>query len=271
MHSDFRLGPWLVRPGLNTLSQNGSSTRLEPKVMEVLVCLAASAGEPVSKEVILKTVWPETFVSDDVLTRSISELRRVFEDDPREPRFIQTIPKRGYRLLPTVTAVNGSCAEVAQALRDFERPIQSKPNRRITGLVVAGTILACGLLLGLADSTLRNRAFAASQPRIHSLAVLPLKNLSNDPEQRFFASGMTEELITDLSQISALKVISRTSSDVYEDTHKALPEIARELQVDAIIEGSVVRSGNRVRVTAQLLYAPQDKNLWALTLRSSLQ
>ena len=107
--------------------------------------------------------------------------------------------------------------------------------------------------------------------QIHSIAVLPLKNLSDDPSQKYFAYGMTEELITDLSQISALKVISRTSSDVYEGTHKTLPEIARELNVDAVIEGSVERSGSRVRITAQLIYAPQDKNLWARSYDRDLQ
>lgn len=108
LNGNFRVGAWLVQPNLNTVSQNGTSVRLEPKVMNVLVCLAASSGEPLSKEVILRTVWSGTFVSDDVLTRSISELRRAFEDDPRNPRFIETIPKRGYRLVASVTAANGS-------------------------------------------------------------------------------------------------------------------------------------------------------------------
>jgi TolB-like protein/DNA-binding winged helix-turn-helix (wHTH) protein len=270
MHSDFRLGPWLVKPGLNTLSQNGSSAHLEPKVMEVLVCLAASAGEPVSKEAILKTVWLDTFVSDDVLTRSISELRRVFEDDPREPRFIQTIPKRGYRLLAAVTPVNGSSAAASLPLVNVKQPIESKRNWRVTGLALVGTILGCGLLIGLTNGKLRDRVFG-SHPPIRSLAVLPLKNFSDDPQQKYFAAGMTEELITDLSQISALKVISRTSSDLYEGTHKSLPEIARELNVDAVIEGSVERSGNRVRVTAQLIDAQRDKNVWARSYERDLQ
>jgi len=270
MHSDFRLGPWLVKPGLNTLSQNGSSAHLEPKVMEVLVCLAASAGEPVSKEVILKTVWLDTFVSDDVLTRSISELRRVFEDDPREPRFIQTIPKRGYRLLAAVTPVNGSSAAASLPLVDVEQPNGNMWNWGVIGLALAGTILGCGLLIGLTNGQLRDRVFR-THPPIHSLAVLPLKNFSDDPQQKYFAAGMTEELITDLSQISALKVISRTSSDLYEGTHKSLPEIARELNVDAVIEGSVERSGNRVRVTAQLIDAQRDKNLWARSYERDLQ
>ena len=105
MNGDFRIGIWLVQPGLNTISQNGTTRQLEPKVMEVLVCLAHHAGETLPKEQLLETIWPDTFVSDDVLIRSISEIRRAFDDDPRESKFIQTIPKRGYRLIPSVEVV----------------------------------------------------------------------------------------------------------------------------------------------------------------------
>src|SRR4029077_10481958 len=108
MNGDFRVGTWLVQPGLNTISQNGTTRQLKPKAIEVLVCLAQHPGETLPKEQLLKTVWPDTFVSDDVLIRTVSELRRVFGDDPREPKFIQTIPKRGYRLVAPVTGVNGT-------------------------------------------------------------------------------------------------------------------------------------------------------------------
>ena len=106
METDFRIAAWLIEPRLNTVSNNGTTVHLEPKVMEVLVCLARHAGEPVPKEELLHTVWPNTFVTDDVLVRSISELRRVFQDDARESRVIQTIPKRGYRLLVPGETVN---------------------------------------------------------------------------------------------------------------------------------------------------------------------
>jgi TolB-like protein/DNA-binding winged helix-turn-helix (wHTH) protein len=237
--------------------------------MEVLVCLASQPGEPVPKETILRAVWPETFVSDDVLIRSVSELRRSLRDDAREPKFIETIPKRGYRLVATVSSLKGSTANSSAAVA-HDRPEPTKRNWKFASLSITGLILLCGLLLGFNVADLRAYIFGA-RPPIHSLAVLPLKNLSDDPSQKYFASGMTDELITDLSQISALKVISRTSSDAYESTHKTLPEIARELNVDAIIEGSVERSGNRVRINAQLIYAPQDKNLWARSYDRDLQ
>jgi TolB-like protein/DNA-binding winged helix-turn-helix (wHTH) protein len=267
--NDFRVGAWIVRPSLNTISQNGTSSRLEPKVMQVLVCLAAQPGESVPKEAILKTVWPETFVSDDVLIRSISELRRVFEDDAREPRFIETIPKRGYRLVARVSPVNGGTANNSEVVaRDPSKPAQL--NWKVGWLSVTALVLLSGILVGFNVADFRAYVFGVHPP-IHSLAVLPLKNLSDDPSQKYFASGMTEELITDLSQISTLKVISRTSSEVYDNTHKSLPEIARELKVDAIIEGSVERSGKRVRINAQLIYAPEDKNLWARSYDRDLQ
>jgi TolB-like protein/DNA-binding winged helix-turn-helix (wHTH) protein/tetratricopeptide (TPR) repeat protein len=266
--SDFRVGPWLVQPGLNTVSHNSTSLRLEPKVMEVLVRLAQHPGEPVCKEQLLQAVWPDTFVSDDVLVRSVSELRRVFEDDAKEARFIQTIPKRGYRLGAPVSAIAGAAANTPAAeLADSGKLV--KHNWKLAWVTVAGLVPLCGILVGFNVGDLRARMFG-SNPPIHSLAVLPLKNLSDDPSQKYFASGMTEELITDLSQISALRVISRTSSETYENTSKPLPEIARELHVDAIVEGSVLRSGDRIRITAQLIYAPSDTSVWAQTYNRDL-
>src|SRR6478672_11156505 len=105
MHQDFRLGHWLVQPSLNTISRNGSNLRLEPKTMEVLVCLAQSGGEVASKEKLIAEVWPDTFVGDDALIRCVSGLRRALEDDAKSPRMIETIPKRGYRLLEKVERI----------------------------------------------------------------------------------------------------------------------------------------------------------------------
>jgi TolB-like protein/DNA-binding winged helix-turn-helix (wHTH) protein len=265
--SDFQLGSWIVRPGLNTISQNGTSTRVEPKVMEVLVCLASQPGEPVSKETILKTVWPDTFVSDDVLVRSISELRRTFEDDAREPRFIQTIPKRGYRLVVPVERVNGSPqvpGSPVNVSRDKETEIGHR--RRLwtlAGVSAACLLLAVGLLLTLNVGSIRDRLLGNKNPGIHSIAVLPLQSLSDDPKQEYFAEGITDALITDLAQIGALKVVSRTTIMRYGRPDKPLPQIARELNADGIVEGTVQRFGDRVRITAQLIYGPADQHLWA--------
>jgi TolB-like protein/DNA-binding winged helix-turn-helix (wHTH) protein len=255
------------------VSHNGTTAHLEPKVMEVLVCLAGQPGEPVTKEQLLHTVWPDTFVSDDVLTRSISELRRVFADDAKDSHFIQTIPKRGYRLIAPVVGV-----EHAPPTNPVKPPIAEQiPGSPRQGRVTISVFFASAiLLLGLLA---RSRVIdikewfpvKSSAPLIQSLAVLPLQNLSGDPNQEYFADAMTEELITELSRISALKVISRTSIMRYKKADKGLPEIARELGVDGIVEGSVLRSGGRVRVTAQLIYAPKDINIWVQTYDRDLQ
>src|SRR5271169_1264958 len=279
MESSFRVGPWQVEPSLNTICRNGNSVRLEPKVMQVLVCLAEHADEAVPKETLLQTVWPGTFVTDDALKHSISELRQAFEDDAREPRVIETIPKRGYRLVASVERVNpntnGAAVGAAPARAKAETERQSATSRRGVrfgiGVGLAGAAVLAVLLAATPTGLWRRLSGASYIPQIRSIAVLPLKNLSGDPEQKYFAEGMTEELITDLSQISSLKVISRTSSDVYEDTHKSLPQIARELNVDAVVEGSVQRSGDHVHITAQLIYAPEDKNVWAQAYERDLQ
>jgi TolB-like protein/DNA-binding winged helix-turn-helix (wHTH) protein len=271
VNGNFQVGPWLVRPGLNTLSQNGTTARLEPKVMEVLACLARHAGEAVSKEDLLHTVWPDTFVSDDVLTRSISELRRVFADDVKDSRFIQTIPKRGYRLIAPVVPMNELTRDTSATPRPDSVPTNDR-RRRLNLVGLGVVVLLVGALAGWKAPHFRRWLTEKSgPPPIHSLAVLPLQNLSGDPSQEYFADAMTEELITELSRIRALNVISRTSVMAYKQSNKSLPEIARELHADAIVEGSIVRSGDRVRVTAQLIYAAQDNNIWAQTYDRDLQ
>jgi TolB-like protein len=186
----------------------------------------------------------------------------VFEDDVRESRIIQTIPKRGYRLLVPVEPVNGT--QGARIARPIQEQQKAGRNRRTLALLSGGVSALLLILLGALYFRSRERLFGkTADPPIHSLAVLPLQNLSADPAQEYFSDGMTDALITDLAQTSSLRVISRTSSMQYKETKKSLPEIARELNVDGIIEGTVQRSGDRVRITAQLIYAPSDKHLWA--------
>ena len=265
MGTDFRVGAWLVRPSLNTVSRNGASIHVQPKVMEVLVSLASQPGEAIPKDQLLKTIWPDTFVTDDVLVGSISELRRVFEDDAREPRFIQTIPKRGYRLIAPVEPANGALdkAAVLNHSQTGGTLTTGVSHWRLRAAAFAGAALLLVALIASSGKIQRWLPAASSSPSIHSIAVLPLQNLSGDATQEYFSDGMTDALITDLAQASSLKVISRTSSMQYKQTKKSLPEIARELNVDGIVEGTVQRSGDRVRITAQLIHGPSDKHLWA--------
>ncbi len=247
--SRFRVGEWRVAPELNSLERNGHSVHVEPKIMQVLVTLAERPGTVLSKEHILRQVWPETFVSEEVLTRSISELRRVFEDNPREPAYIQTIPKGGYRLLAPV---------VTEGV-DRETINTSWWGRKRWGLAIAAGVVLLG---ALSFYFMNRRQHAESRSWISSLAVLPLTNLSGDASQDYFTDGLTDELTTRLAKISALRVISRTSVMHYKGSTKTTPEIARELNVDALLVGSVLRSGDKVRISAQLIQAGIDKNVW---------
>ena len=256
--SRLRVGEWRVAPELNSLERDGHSVHVEPKIMQVLVTLAERPGTVLSKEHILGQVWPETFVSEEVLTRSISELRRVFEDNPREPTYIQTIPKGGYRLLAPVVA-EGMDTEMISTIW-WER--------KGWGLVIAAVIVLLG---ALSFYFMNRRQHAASRARISSLAVLPLTNLSGDASQDYFSDGLTDELTTRLAKISALRVISRTSVMQYKGGTKTAPEIARELNVDALLVGSVLRSGAKVRISAQLIEAGSDKNVWTESYERDLR
>jgi len=265
MDGNFKLGSWLIEPGLNTVSRNGTSIRVAPKAMGVLLCLADHAGETVSKETLLRTVWPDTFVGDEVLKVSISDLRCALKDDARKPSLIQTVPKRGYRLVVSVEQpnANSGVASASGPVRDGGTiPLRARPLWTVL-LVLVGFILLLVLLLVFNVLGIRDRLTRKMSPQIHSIAVLPLRNLSSDPNQEYFSDGTTDALITDLAQISSIKVISHTSTLQYKDTKKSLPEIARELNVDGIIEGTVQRSGDRVRITAQLIQCPSDSHLWA--------
>ena len=267
MRNGFHVGHWTVHPDLNVVSENGTATHLEPKVMDVLVCLAETNGEVVNKEILIRKVWPDTFVSDDVLKRSISELRRVFKDDARDARIIETIPKRGYRLLIPVEPLTRSAAQTAPAREKFVTPpVPPIPRPRRLWLPITLAIVGSGAWLLVSNvAGLRDRLLGTKTPVIRSLAVLPMRNLSADPKQEYLAEGVTDSLITALAQISALKVVSRTSVVQFQGTTLSLAEIARELHVDAIVEGTLQRSGDQVRITAQLIYAPADRHLWAGT------
>lgn len=265
MEGHFRLGPWLVQPNLDAAVRNGTTNRLTPKAMKVLVCLAEHTGKPVAKEELLRAVWPDTFVTDDVLKGSIAELRRVLGDDAKEPRFIQTIAKRGYRLIAPVEWVNREKHSAAEQPKPevIRAPVVRSRKIWMASTVVSGSALLF-VLLGLFNvADVRTRLRTGAGPEIRSIAVLPLRNLSSDPNQEYFSDGLTDELITDLAHITSLKVISHTSTIQYKDAKRSLPEIARELNVDGIIEGTVQRSGDRVRITAQLIDGPSDKHLWA--------
>ncbi len=227
MDLDFRIGAWLVQPSLDAITRDGATVHLEPKVMEVLVCLAQHPGEPIPKEKLLQTVWPDTFVTDDVLTRSISELRRAFEDDARESKVIQTIPKRGYRLLAPVTFVNETIADADPRVEIWH------PHR--------------------------NRGDAKT---INSLVVLPFTNASGDPDAEYLSEGITEAIINHLSQLSKLRVVPRNTAFRYKKREADAASLMRELGVDAVVTGRVVQRGESLVVCSELVDLASEAQLW---------
>ena len=256
-----------VRSG--ELRKHGVRMRLQGQPLQVLAALLNGAGDVVTREELRRQIWAaDTFVDfDHSLHNAIARLREVLGDSAEMPRYIETLPRRGYRFIAPVETVEVVSPSRAAHAED-PRPTSAESKRPPSRAMVAGGIFAV-FVLGTAFWLARTGAHSTSAAhRLNSIAVLPLENLSGDPSEEFFADGMTDQLITDLAKVGSLRVISRTSVMQYKGAKKPLPEIARELNVDAIVEGSVIRSGERVRVTAQLLQGSTDQHLWAETYDS---
>jgi TolB-like protein/tetratricopeptide (TPR) repeat protein len=219
----LRFGVFALDVRTGELRKRGTKLRLQGQPLQVLATLLKRAGELVTREELRSEIWPaDTFVDfDHSLHNAIARIRETLGDSAGAPRFIETLPRRGYRFI--------------------ERVDEVKPEAPTSPLRHNRDVDARG---------------------IQAIAVLPLEDLSGEPGQEYFADGMTEALITCLAKIKALRVISRTSALQYKGVRKSLPQIARELNVDAVIEGSILRSGERVRITAQLIHC-SDQHLWA--------
>jgi TolB-like protein/DNA-binding winged helix-turn-helix (wHTH) protein/Tfp pilus assembly protein PilF len=256
--------------------KGGVKVRLQEQPFRVLTVLLDFAGQVVTREELRSRLWPaDTFVDfDHRLAAAISKLRDALEDSAENPRFIETVGRRGYRFLPPVevTQVPADTAGGSQPQAFLERP---GGRSRAWETAWARSALGAGalmLILVLGFVLLRpTRQPDSGLPHISSIAVLPLENLSNDPEQQYFVEGMTDEITTDLAKLPGIRVISRTSAMQYKDTHKTLPQIARELNVDAVVEGTVLRVGDRVRIRTQLIYAPADRHVWAQAYERDLK
>ena len=269
----FRFEAFALNLHAGELYKRGVKLHLQGQPLQLLGILVQSPGNLVTREELRNQLWPaDTFVDfDHGLHNAIARLREVLGDSSESPRYIETLPRRGYRFIAPVVEVAPSPKRQAQVGPASEAP---SPISRTQTRARVPAVLAVAILLVAVVSALW-KVRAVSQPTstpasIRSIAVLPLANLSGDPSQEYFADGMTEQLITDLAKVGSLRVISRTSVMRYKGTKKSLPEIARELHVDGIVEGSVMRSGQQVRITAQLLHAPTDRHLWAETYERDL-
>jgi TolB-like protein/DNA-binding winged helix-turn-helix (wHTH) protein len=260
----IRFGLFEVDLRAGELRKNGVKIKLQEQPFRVLVTLLQHIGHVVTREELRRELWPtDTFVDfDHGLNAAVKRLRDALEDSAENPLFIETLPRHGYRFI-TATVPD---APQRKTNNSFLRTWS-------LGLVAVTILVVAALLFAVDAGGLRSKVLSrtATQPQIRSLAVLPLTNISADPEQEYFADGMTEELISELSRIGSLKVISRSSVMQYKEARKKpLPQIGRELGVDAVIEGSVLRAGNRVRIVTHMIYAPTDQTLMAETHEGDL-
>ena len=301
----YEFGSFRLDPAERLLLRQGEEIPLTPTFFNILLPLVENRGHVLEKQQLMQMVWPDRFVEEGNLTRNISTLRKILGDDPENPQYIETIPRRGYRFVAEVkvstddssslllahnrsrlvvevedetdpegdelqgveTNSAGPLASVEEANGPVATPIPENDfgprgtlARRRWPILVGLVALALGTII---YALMPSRATDAMRPAIQSLAVLPLVNLSGDPTHEYFADGMTEALISSLAQIRALRVISRTSVMSFKGIQKPLPEIARELRVDGVIEGSVQRENGRLKIMIQLIHGPSDIHLWA--------
>lgn len=268
LDSGFRLGPWEVRPKLGTLSGPEGTVHLEPKVMAVLVRLAEQPGEVVTRDQLIASVWRGRVVTDEVLSRCISLLRGSLGDDTREPHLIQTVPKIGYRLIAQVeprasTAAPGAAHDV-NAPGQPEAPHAARPGglrNLVAGLAGIGLLLAVVLYVYYD----RDKAQAPSPPiaALPSIVVLPFVNRSDDEGNEYFSDGLTEELILRLSRVPELQVVASTSAFAFKHHSDDVRSIARLLGVKYVLEGSVRKEADRIRIVVQLVEADSGFHLWS--------
>ena len=260
----IRFGVFELDLRTRELRKAGRKVRIQEQPFGVLVSLLERSGELVTRDELRQKLWQsDTFVDFDTgLNKAITKIRDALDDSATSPRFIETLPKRGYRFIAPIEKIVPA-PEAATPLESTGRPFSHGGRTKLAVAALAVLLLVSALvwLLGPRES---------APARIRSIAVLPLDNLSGDSNQEYFADGMTDELITDLAQIHSLRVISRTSVTQFKHTRKNLREIAAELNVDAVVEGSVLRSGDHVRVTAQLLDARRDRHLWAASYQREM-
>src|SRR5262245_32514111 len=260
------------------LFKQGRKVRLHQQAFQTLALLLEHPGELVTRDELHRRLWPsDTFVNFDLgLNSAVKKVRDALHDSADSPRYVETLPRRGYRFIAPVETVSLPKREEA-ALSDgemeedsppaLERPPQQTIRWTQHRSVRGGAAVAASVLIALTlqGFVWRRHPLASTVPPVRALAVLPLENLSGDPGQEYFVDGMTEALITNLAQISALKVISRTSVMGYKATRKSLQEIARDLSVDAVVEGAVIRMVGRVRIAARLVEVATGRHLWAAT------
>jgi TolB-like protein/DNA-binding winged helix-turn-helix (wHTH) protein/Tfp pilus assembly protein PilF len=273
----LRFGAFEVDVRAGELRKQGIKIRVQEQPFQVLAVLLESVGEVVSREDFRRKLWSgDTFVDfDHSLNNCINKLREALGDSATNPRFIETVARRGYRFVAQLEAVAAPSPGIEQPSAPGQVLPEKNASRRVSRrsiLALTGVAVALAAIVMWSISHWHDRLRRQTESRpVRSLAVLPLENLSGDPAQDYLADSMTDQLITDLAGIHGLLVTSRTSIMRFKAAHKPLREIAADLNVDVIVEGSLVRSGPRVRITAQLIHAATDAHLWADTYEGDLR
>ena len=264
-------GPFEADLHSGELRKNGVKVRLQAQPFQLLVMLLERPGELVTREEICQKLWSaDTFVDfDRSLGVALNKIREVLRDSAANPRYIETLPRKGYRFMAQVTSVAESSQAVSPTLQlDSGRDVNEPTRKKATSHRLIWAAASIVLIVIVVSGLVAWRLFR--QHPIGSIAVLPLASLSTDPSQQFLAYGVTDELTTNLAQIRSVQVSSHTSSTACSSTQKSASQMARCLSVDALVEGSIVRSGDRVRLTVQLIDAASDRHLWAQTYDSQL-
>lgn len=267
----FFISDWWVSPADGILSRAGEVVHIEPKVVEVLVYLAAHEGEVVTREDLEHEVWHGALVGYDAITSTIIKLRRALQDDPKQPHFVSTIPKRGYKLIAHVRYTEP--ADGTTGIPDG-RPIPlpaSTPETTSPGILLGfhmlvaaliGMLIAAAVVYWIAWSGTPQNTVATALGKRPTVLVLPFENLSHDPRQDYLADGMTEDLITDLSRTAKLEVLSNNTSYIYRGRHSTAQEVGKALHIDFVIQGNIRSVGHAIRVNAQLVDAKTGFNKW---------
>src|SRR5271156_5762452 len=303
----YEFGPFVLDPGERLLRHGAARMELPPRAFDSLLVLVENSGRLLEKDALMRTVWRDTVVEENNLSQVVYLVRKALRDGEDGARYIETVPKRGYRFVSEVreflpdnghgnghnggtslglppssssgnhhgapassvaTAGSGAEAELLPASgaggNGLEKPTPNSGSWRGWMMGLVGGLAIIALVVLVEGPAWKQKRLGEPVPTsIRSVAVLPMQNLSNDPDQEYFVDGMTDELITDLAQLHDLKVVSKTSIMQYKGTRKPLPQIGRELGVDAVVEGSVLRSGDRVRITVQLIRTATDRHIWA--------
>jgi TolB-like protein/DNA-binding winged helix-turn-helix (wHTH) protein len=270
----FHFGEFEIDCARFELRRNGRVVKLEHIPMELLILLAEKDGSVVTRQEIVERLWgKDVFVdTEHGVNTAISKIRIALHENADHPRFVQTVPGKGYRLAaekngfakPVEAAPPQGVSLEAEAALSAPMPLAKTSATRIVGVTAAAIFVAAAALAALNAGGIRDRIFSRNQVGpIHSIAVLPLANLSGDPSQDYYADGMTVELITALAENRSLRVVSRTSTMQYKGASRPLPQVAQALGVDGILEGSVNRSTDHVHINLQLIYAPTDTHVWA--------